>query len=224
MNEKKSVSILIPTLNEEENISPLLSSIFLVIDDEDEILIIDGLSSDNTINECKKYGVEILSEKKRGKGNAIKKGVYNANSDYIIIMDADLSMNPNDIPIMKEYLYSGFDIVKGSRNLPSGGSSDFSPIRRLGNTIFVYLSKFLYGHHFTDITYGYIGFKKDVYLSILPKKTNFEFETEFLLKSHINGYSIHEFPSYEKERFIGLSKLNTWLDGLKILKTILFLN
>jgi len=153
----------------------------------------------------------------------LKEAFKHCNSEIIIIIDGDGSMIPNEIPIFLEGLYSGADIVKGSRFIEKGGSDDITLLRRFGNSIFVFLSNYIFGSKFTDICYGYMAFKKSSIEKLIPilHSNGFEIETEIIIKAKKLGLKIIEVPSFELKRSYGKSKLKIFRDGLKILMIII---
>ena len=128
------ISVVIPCLNEARGLRRVLPAIPDIVE---EVLIVDGGSSDDTIAVAAEIlpSAIILRQKGRGKGSALKEGTVCASSGSIVItMDGDGSMDPGDIRVAAEALLAGADFVKGSRVLPGGGSSDFTLIRKVGNS------------------------------------------------------------------------------------------
>ena len=217
---KKTVQAIIPTLNEENTIGLVIERTEYYVD---EVLIIDGRSHDNTVEILKENGVRYLIQEGIGKGSALRQAFTEATSDMIIILDADGSMLPNEIPRYLKELALGADVVKGSRFLPKGGSDDLSPIRRIGNRFFVLLVNLLYGLNLTDVCYGYMAFTNDALKKLHPelRSDGFDIEAEIIIKAVKLGLDIHEVPSYELKRAFGKSNLRALRDGFKILKVIL---
>ena len=217
---QKTVQAIIPTLNEENTIGLVIKHTEYYVD---EVLIIDGRSHDNTVEILKDNGVRYLIQEGIGKGSALRQAFTEATGDMIIILDADGSMLPNEIPRYLKELSLGADVVKGSRFLPEGGSDDLSPIRRIGNRFFIILVNLLYGLNLTDVCYGYMAFTSDAIKKILPelRSDGFDIEAEIIIKAAKLGLDIHEVPSYELNRAFGKSNLKAFRDGLKILKVII---
>ncbi len=224
-DSKKSVNnpditILIPTLNEEHNITHVLDKLMQYKNFFKEVIIVDGGSTDNTVNVCKKYPVKILIEKRRGKGIAIKEGVHSSSCDYIIVIDADASHRAEEIPVVLEKLQQGYDLVKGSRFIKGGGTYDMTLLRKMGNLFLLFIVNF-WGADYTDLCYGYIGFKKDAFQRFLPESDGFDTDVEFVVKAFKSGLKVCEFPSLERRRFHGDPKGNIIKVGLKDLRTII---
>ncbi len=219
-NQEKKISIIIPTLNEVLNIKEFFPNIPDYID---EIVVVDGNSTDGTIEEIRKFreDTKIIIEKPSGKGAAIKTGFKNATGDLIIMMDADGSHNPKEITGLLKPVLDGYDVAKGSRLIPGGGSADFTPFRKLGNKIFVTIVNTLYGSKYTDLCYGYRAFKKEALEYIYCNSNGFEIETEQSILMKKAGLKIKEVPSFEERRKNGNSNLNAFRDGGRILNVIM---
>ncbi len=218
-----SVTVIIPTLNEGRNIEGILNKLRDL--GYSRILIIDGKSNDQTVEIAKDMGANVIIQDGIGKGDALRQALsYNELGDLIIIMDADGSMDPNEIPAFLSPLEAGVaDITKGSRFLGGGFSEDMTLLRRFGNGVFVFLVNNFFSTKYTDLCYGYAAFKKEAIQKLLPslKSNKFEIETEIFVKARKIGLAIAEVPSIEYKRMHGKSNLNTFRDGFKILSLIL---
>lgn len=215
----KKISVVIPTLNESENIKEVFPNIPKFVD---EIIVVDGNSMDGTREEIMKFRTDakIIIEKPSGKGAAMRIGFGKATGDLIIIMDADGSHNPGEIQALLEPILDGYDVANGSRLLPGGGSDDFTPFRRLGNKIFVTMVNSMYGSNYTDLCYGYRAFKKEALKKIQCCSNGFEIETEQSILMKKAGLKVKEVPSFESRRKNGNSNLRTFRDGYRILNII----
>ncbi len=218
---KSVVSIVIPTLNEEGNISKLLKSINQNIIAKDyEIIIVDGYSKDKTVKNAKKYTSKILYNK-AGKGSALIKGFASSKGDIVVSMDADLSHRPEELNLLINVIRCGYDICMGSRFLEGGKSTDISIIRKAGNYFFVKLINLLFESNYTDICYGYRSFSRKALKKLNLNEKGFGIETEISIKAKKRNLKILEIPSFERKRYKGNGKLRTIHDGYIILKTIL---
>jgi len=215
------VTVIIPTLNEEENIAKVIRELNQM--GCRNILVIDGNSRDRTVEVTKEFGVNVISQNGRGKGAALRQAFNHDGLDNVIVMmDADGSMIPKEIPLFIKTLDSGADLVKGSRFLPYGYSEDMSLIRRIGNRFFVWLVNLFWSANYTDLCYGFGAFRKSAIEKLCPylKSTSFEIETEVFIKAKKLGLKIVEVPSIELRRRRGKSNLHTFRDGFRILKKI----
>lgn len=221
MRSKPSISVVIPTLNEEHNIKTVLKGVKAVIRDyRHEIIVVDGYSKDNTVKYAKGMGARVIFDR-HGKGTALVKGLNAARGDITISMDADLSNRPNEIKLLIAGIEAGYDVCMGSRFLTGGGSEDMPLHRKIGNKIFVSLVNLRYGSHYTDMCYGYRSFAKGVSKRLSLKEKGFGIETEISMKVQKKHLKVLEVPSFEKLRASGEGKLRSLSDGFIILKTIL---
>jgi glycosyltransferase involved in cell wall biosynthesis len=214
-----SVSVVVPTLNEAQNIGWTLERIPKWVS---EVLLVDGLSSDGTVEIARQHRPDIVlvEERTRGKGAALRAGFAAASSDIIVMIDADGSTNPKEMIRFVYALLAGADFVKGSREARGGGSVDITRVRGLGNRFFVGLVNLLHNGGFTDLCYGYCAFWKRHLPALALSATGFEIETELVLNAARAGLEIVEVPSLELERRAGTSNLSAWRDGLRVLRTI----
>lgn len=211
-----SISLVVPTMNESKNIPHVFSKIPPIVT---EIVVVDS-SKDDTVDVILQYAphAKIIKTKPRGKGNALKLGFDNATGDVIVMIDADGSMDPGEIPDFVRPLLHGFDVVQGSRVL--GSSDDLTPLRRFGNYMFVSLVNNLYKAEYTDLCYGYRAFRKEALDKIEFDSDGFDVETELTIRMKKIGLKICEVPSHETPRIHGESNLSTFGDGWKILGRI----
>ncbi len=215
------VSVVIPTLNEEDNIKKAIDGVSRQLCKvSHEIIVVDGYSNDRTVAIARENGAIVLFDNV-GKGSALIKGFMNARGSVIISMDADLSNRPIELRELIASIKSGYDISMGSRFIDGGRSDDISIIRQAGNKFFVFLVNAIFGSNYTDLCYGYRGFRKDILKDLDLKEMGFGIETEISIKARKKQLKTIEIPSYEKKRAAGTPKLRTVHDGLRILKTII---
>lgn len=216
------VTVIIPTLNEEKSIAEVIRELNHL--GYHSILIVDGNSRDRTVEIAKEFGANVMVQNGRGKGAALRQAFNHdgLDGDVIVMMDADGSMNPKEIPVLIEALDSGADLAKGSRFLQYGYSEDMNLIRRIGNQFFLSLVNLFWSTNYTDLCYGFGVFRKDAVKKLYPclKSKNFEIETEIFIKAKKLGLKVVEAPSIEFRRKHGKSNLNAVLDGFRILQTI----
>lgn len=216
-----SVSVIIPTLNEANNLPLVLP--YMPMDWIDEVILVDGRSTDDTVKVAKELfpEIKVIMEKKPGKGAAMKAGYAAATGEILVVMDADGSNDPREIPRFIKALREGADLVKGSRFTPGGGTTDMPLIRRTGNRGFVVISNMLFGQKFTDLCYGFHAFWKHCLGSLdLRTMDGFEIDTSLYLQAARRKLKVIEVPSFEGYRFYGVGKLQTIPDGWRVLKTI----
>jgi glycosyltransferase involved in cell wall biosynthesis len=214
------ISVIIPTLNEQENIGRVIRGIKSALGRYSyEIIVVDKHSQDRTAGIARELGALVINDS-GGKGSALIRGFSEASGKILISMDADLSHRPDELRLLVAGIESGYDMCAGSRFMARGGTEDMPLLRRAGNRFFVWLVNFVYGSSFTDLCYGYRAFKKDAVKKLHLQERGFGIETEMSIKATKAALKIIEVPSYEKKRASGAGKLRTVSDGYAILKTI----
>jgi glycosyltransferase involved in cell wall biosynthesis len=214
------VSVVIPAMNEERNIGWVLERIPEYVD---EIILVDGNSKDETVavSRAIRPDIRVVGQDRPGKGAALRAGFAAARGDFIVMIDADRSMDPAEIQRYLELLDQDHDLVKGSRFLGDGGTTDMELVRRLGNGVLRGLVNNLYRTDFTDLCYGFFAFRRDRLDDLALCSDGFEIETELVVRAIKAGLRIGEVPSFESPRGFGESNLNTWRDGTRVLRTLL---
>ena len=222
------VSVVIPALNEERNLAYVASRMPPGID---EIVFVNGASADNTAGLARQMwpGAVHVQQSRRGKGNALACGFAVASGDIIVMLDADGSTDPAEIPLYVNALLAGADYAKGSRFIPGGGSTDITRFRRFGNKGLNSLVNVLFAANFTDLCYGYNAFwRRCLDVITLPDVASTQaqwgdgFEVETLINTRVAASPLHvvEVASFESRRIHGVSNLNAPADGFRVLTTI----
>lgn len=222
MQEKQQyprVSVVIPTLNEAENLRYVLPRLPSIVS---EVILVDGNSVDDTVEVAQMLlpNVYIIKQAGKGKGDAMRAGFAACTGDIVVMLDADGSADPNEIPVFVEALLKGYDFAKGSRFVRGGGSIDITWLRGLGNYGLCTLVNVLFQTHFTDFCYGYNAFWRRCLNSIEIDCDGFDIEAQINLRMHKAKLKIVEVPSFEYMRVHGQSNLRTFRDGWRVLKRI----
>ena len=217
---KTKISVVVPAMNEGKNIAHVLHRL---PGDLHEVILVDGNSQDDTVAVAREAcpNIRVLTQSGRGKGDAFRTGFAAVTGNLIVMLDADGSAAPEEIPLFVEALEAGADFAKGSRFLDGGGSADITAMRRLGNSFLSGTANALHGTHFTDLCYGYNAFWARCLPFIALDVPGFEVETLINLRIAGAGMKITEVPSYEADRLHGQSNLKTFRDGFRVLGTIL---
>jgi glycosyltransferase involved in cell wall biosynthesis len=220
MQQYPQISVVIPARNEEQNLPYVLSRIPHFVH---EIILVDGHSTDATVEVAQRIYpcIRILAQNGTGKGNALRQGFAASTGDIIVMLDADGSTDPAEIPRFVEALMHGYDVAKGSRFLRGGGSQDLTLLRAIGNFSLSRIVNFLFGTHFSDLCYGYNAFKSYCLEHMSIDCDGFEVETQLHLRMHKAQLAVIEIPSVEYPRLYGKSNLRTFRDGWRVLRTIL---
>jgi glycosyltransferase involved in cell wall biosynthesis len=242
------VSVVIPTLNERENLPYVIPRIPSWVN---EVILVDGDSTDGTVEiACQLWPNKHIVKKERrartnalspfkhnrrregltlrvvhqngkGKGAALRSGFHAATGDIIVTLDADGSNDPAEIPIFVGALLAGADFAKGSRFLEGGGTSDMPFYRKLGNWGLTMAVRLLFGGHYSDLCYGFNAFWADILPALKLHSDGFEIETLINVRARKAQLRITEIPSFEFRRIYGEGRLRTIPDGWRVLKTIL---
>jgi glycosyltransferase involved in cell wall biosynthesis len=218
-SSKATVSVVVPTLNEEQNIVWVLERIPPSVD---EVIVVDGRSTDGTVAAALRARPEtiIVHERAPGKGAALLAGFARASGDYVVMLDADGSMHPAELSRYVALLDEGYDLVKGSRFMNSGGTTDISRVRSVGNRGLLGITNLLYGCRFTELCYGYMALRRDALPRLRLDAPGFEIETQIVTHALRARLRIAEVPSFEAERRFGESNLRTFRDGRRVLVSL----
>jgi glycosyltransferase involved in cell wall biosynthesis len=228
-----TISIIVPARNEARNLELILPT----LPDVHEVILVDGNSTDDSIETALRVrpGIRVVTETRRGKGNALACGFEVATGDIIVMFDADGSADGAEIPRFVAALTAGADVAKGSRFIDGGGSEDITWFRRAGNLGLNSLTNLLLRTDYTDLCYGYNAFWREV-LPVLDlpatdlpapadggmlRGDGFEIETILNCRIAAAGLTVVEVPSVELSRIYGESNLNAVSDGFRVLATII---
>ena|GEM_PF-782407 len=214
------VSVVIPAKNEARNLPHILPRMPEMVG---EVVLVDGHSTDDTIAVARRLrpDIRVVHQTGKGKGDALRAGFEAASGEIIVMIDADGSMAPEEIPAFVGALVAGADYAKGTRFLHGAGTDDMEFHRYLGNLGFVIAVRLLFGGTYSDLCYGYCAFWKRVLPQLNLEADGFEIETEMNVRALRSGLKVVEVPSYEARRIYGESNLNAFRDGLRVLRLIL---
>jgi glycosyltransferase involved in cell wall biosynthesis len=227
------VSVVIPALNEARNLPHVFA---LIPPGVHEVVLVDGLSVDGTVTVARQLrpGVRVVMQTRKGKGNALSCGFAAATGDIIAMVDADGSADPSEIPRFVEAVLAGADFAKGSRFIKGGGSSDITRFRSWGNRVLVAFFNACYGRKYSDLCYGFNVFWRRHLPALgldaasaepgadgLLWGDGFEIETLIHIRAAKAGLTVAEVPSFEYSRIHGVSNLNAFRDGFRVVRTIL---
>jgi len=142
--QSQLISVVIPTRNEAENLHYVLPYIPPIVS---EVILVDGDSTDDTIAVAQQLlpTIQIIKQKSKGKGDALRVGFAACAGDIIVMIDADGSTDPSEITRFVDALLQGNDVAKGSRFITGGGSHDITFLRSLGNYWLSQLVNILFG-------------------------------------------------------------------------------
>ena len=217
--DRPSVSAVVCALNEARNLPHVLPHI---PDWVDEVLLVDGGSTDETVAVARRLrpGVRVLRQSGEGKGAAMREGIERARGEIIVTLDADGETDPRELPSFVERLLEGHDFVKGSRF--AKGWRNKPAHRLLGNWVIVTACNLLFGSKFSDLCSGYNAFWRDV-----PQRVNiwaddgWNYEPLILARLLRAGLDVVEEPQSYAGRLGEESKLSSWGQGLKTMLVLL---
>lgn len=225
---RPTVTIVVPAKNEAANLRQVLPD----LPEVHEVIVVDAHSADDsrTVVRTARPEARFIQQTRRGKGNALACGMHAATGDIVVLFDADGSADPAEIERFVAALAKA-DMAKGSRELPGGGSTDLTPLRRLGNRALTAVMNRLFRTRYTDLCYGYNALWRDVVPQLalppveLPRADPVRgdgFEIEAMLHCRVAsaGLTVAEVPSVELPRIHGNSNLSVIRDGLGVLRVI----
>jgi len=204
---KNKVTVILSAKNEEKTIGEIITGCMKYTND---VIVMDGHSTDETCAISKRLGAAIYLDGARGKGEAIRLGIEKAQKDILVFIDADGSHDPNDIPaLIQPILNSEADLVIGSR--ARGGSDELHGdiskfIRTTGTDIITLGINYRFGVRLTDSQNGFRAIRRQVALRIRLKEDITTIEQEMIMKVLHNGFRVTEVPSHEYERRYGCSR------------------
>lgn len=220
----KKLSILIPIYNEWKTIQQLLNKL-LELRLEKEIIVVDDGSTDGTreiLGRVHHPLIRILHHPANcGKGAAIRTALGHATGELVIIQDADLEQDPEDIyKLVEPFMQDGVHVVYGSRFLGQRPRMKWNAY--VANVLISAFASLLFGRWITDVETCYKVFRADLIKAIPIEANGFEFEPEITAKLLKRGHKIREIPIKEDwyRGYDNNSKKVTWKDGVKAFSTL----
>ena len=225
----KKIVVLIPCYNEAEAISGVIRKVPVAklntFGYEVEVLVIDNNSTDGTAAIARQAGARVVHERKQGKGNAIRRGFYSLPEDtsFVVMLDGDDTYRTEEILRLVEPIDSGFaQVILGSRMLGNISQGSMRPFNRLGNIMYSWLVRMVYGAPVTDVLTGYFAWSAEAVRELRPHlvATDFAIEMEMVTKMARLGLPMYSVPiSYDARQ--GDSSLHPIRDGYRILRMYL---
>jgi glycosyltransferase involved in cell wall biosynthesis len=220
---EKKVCIVLPTLNEALSIGNVIEEIPQRTLEEKgyhvDVLVVDGNSTDPTIQIARDKGARILVEYRKGKGRAIRTALEEINADYIFMLDGDYTYPTTYIPAMLEVLQK-YPVVIGSRLKGKRQKGALRLLNLIGNRVLTLMANILYGTRISDLCTGYWGFRREVIQNLNLTSEGFQLEAELLTQLARKGYKIGEVPILYRSRS-GKAKLKVLQDGIRIARFLI---
>jgi glycosyltransferase involved in cell wall biosynthesis len=219
------VTLVILTLNEIDGVTHVVPK--LPARAVDEILVVDGGSTDGTIEFFQARGVRVLRQEQRGRGEAFRLAAQHARNDRLVFFSPDGNEDPDDIPRLVEGLAAGYDMVIASRFMTGARSEDDDKFlfasRRWGNLMFTGLVNLLFrGPRITDTINGYRAVTRTAFRRLAPDAQGYAIEFQMSMRALRLGLRVLEIPTEESARVgRGVSKLNAVPVGLTFLRLLL---
>jgi glycosyltransferase involved in cell wall biosynthesis len=214
------VSVVIPTLNEAGTILEAINTIDQYTTYPKEIIIVDGNSTDGTIDLVNQTGkCRLIIEPRRGYGLALRTGMKNAKGNILIMVDADGTYEFKHIDrLVSRLIEKDADLVLGTRMYDPKKAMGF--LNFLGNKAITFTYDFFYSQFLSDTQSGFRAIDREKYDSVNFKETDMPFATEMLIQFAREGYNMVEIPTTYKARTYGKTKLRPFQSGIRIFTTI----
>lgn len=220
-NAYVEVGVLIPCLNEAASIAVVVTE-FRVALPSARIVVVDNGSTDGTAEAAMAAGADVLIERRRGKGYAVRCGLAALQPcEWVVLVDGDGTYSTQHAKDMIASGREGAGMVVGAR-LESAEARAFPVAHSLGNRAFILLVRILFGIKTRDLFSGYRVLSRDLVKEVALTSTGFEIEAELTLRSLAHGFQIAEIDTPYSARIVGSqSKLRTVYDGVRILREVL---
>jgi len=218
MTRRPTATLAILALNEIEAIQIVLPQ----IDRNwvDEIIVVDGGSTDGTVEWCEAHGFRVLKQRRRGYGAAMREVMEVARGEYVIEFMADGNSDPNAIPRLVAKIGEGYDLVVGSRYIDGARSYDDTLITRFGNWCFTRIVNLLFHASFSDAMMGFRAYRISAFRTMEVDEDGLTFPTQGSIQFTKYGYKIAEVGASEPKRIGGVRKAHNFYTGIELLKMI----
>jgi glycosyltransferase involved in cell wall biosynthesis len=215
---ERNICIILPTLNEELAIGNVLEEIpheaLEGMGCQVDVIVVDGRSTDQTMQIARDKGARIIIEPREGKGRAIRTALEETKADFIFMLDGDYTYPATYLPSMIEIL-KDCPVVIGSRLKGRREQGALSRLNFIGNYILTWLANALYRTRISDLCTGYWGFRAEVIQNLKLRSEGFQLEAELLTQISKRGYKIGEVPILYRTRQ-GKAKLSGLKEGIRI--------
>lgn len=220
----KKVSFILPALNEGNSIERVIHRIpRKELENRGygvSVWVLDGKSTDNTVDVAKENGANIYLQTGEGKGNAVSEVFGFLDSDYVVMLDADNTYDPRDVMPMMHFLENGHHIVMGSRMRGDMMDGAMSRKNLVGNVMLSTVAGMLYRRRVSDVCTGFWGFKGSVLRKLGIDAQGFELEAQLFSRASKLGLTIGEVPINYGTRHGDVTKLSGISSGVRIFWTL----
>ncbi len=218
-------TLVLLTLNEIDGVRALIPN--LPADIADEILAVDGASTDGTREFLQEYNIPVYDQLKRGRGEAFRVAMSNSSGEYVVFFSPDGNEDPADIPKLFASLETGADMSIASRFLPAAKNEEDDeplPLRKWVNLAFTLLANLIWNWGqpwITDTINGFRGIRRQAFEQLSPTSLGYTIEYELTIGAMRAGMKIAEIPTIEDQRIGGETKGASWPTGVTFLKFFL---
>ena len=213
-------TLFIPTLNEIDGVKVIMPQVKR--EWVDEIIFVDGNSSDGTADWLREQGYRVIPQKSRGLALAYWECFDAMSGDVIVVFTPDGNSIPEAIPALIAKIKEGYDLVIASRYLGDGKSHDDDLITGFGNWMFTRMMNILFGTNYTDVLVSYRAFRMDLVRSLnLTRSQHPLLEQELMIRAFKQGLKVTEIPADEPKRIGGVRKMKIVYNGSAVLYGIL---
>jgi dolichol-phosphate mannosyltransferase len=214
------VSVVIPTLNEAGNIREALDTIDRELTFPNEVIVVDGNSTDGTIEIVKDSRARLIIEPRRGYGLALRVGMKAAKGNVVVMVDGDGTYEIKHVNrLVQRMIDTDAELCLATRMYdPNKAMGLFNFV---GNKLITFCFNMLYKQNFSDTQSGFRAISQSALEKVNFKETDMPFATEMLIKFSRKGFKMVEVPSNYKFRRYGKTKLKPFNSGIEILATIL---
>ena len=217
-------TLVLLTLNEVDGCRHFVPK--LPKDSVNEIIAVDANSTDGTREYLESEGIRVLSQDKRGRGEAFRVAVRGSDGEAFVFFSPDGNEDVADIPKLFAALDDGADMVIASRFLPTSKNEEDEvalPLRKWTNQAFTFLANTIWnrGKYVTDTINGYRGITRQAFERLAPQSMGYTIEYELTIRSWKNRLKIVEIPTIEGQRLAGETKGPSFQVGLTFVRFFL---